>query len=42
MSDEENHRRHSVALEADLIADPIAKAEAETRNGLRQFDQAHS
>jgi len=40
VSDEENHRRHSVALEADLIADPIAKAEAETRNGLRQFDRA--
>lgn len=40
MSDEEKSRRHSVALEADLIADPIAKAEAEIRNGLRQFDRA--
>jgi Fic family protein len=31
-------RRHSIALEADLIDDDVRKAEAEARNGLRQFD----
>jgi Fic family protein len=31
-------RRHSVALEADLIKDPVKRAEAEAANGLRQFD----
>jgi Fic family protein len=31
-------RRHSVAAVPDLISDPIAKAEAEARNGLLQFD----
>jgi Fic family protein len=31
-------RRHSVAATPDLISDPIAKAEAEARNGLLQFD----
>jgi len=31
-------RRHSRALEAELIQDPQIKAEAEARNGLRQFD----
>jgi len=30
--------RHSHALEAELIQDPIALAERETDNGLRQFD----
>jgi Fic family protein len=30
--------RHSRALEPELIADPVAKAEAEARNGLRQYD----
>lgn len=30
--------RHSRALEAELIADPVARAEAEARNGLRQYD----
>jgi Fic family protein len=37
MSPEEN-RRHSKALEADLIPDPDERARAEARNGLRQFD----
>jgi Fic family protein len=31
-------QRHSKALEAELLTDPQAKAEAEARNGLRQFD----
>lgn len=31
-------QRHSRALDAELLADPQAKAEAEARNGLRQFD----
>jgi hypothetical protein len=31
-------RRHSKALDADLIADPDERARAEVRNGLRQFD----
>jgi hypothetical protein len=31
-------RRHSVALEPDLIKDPLKRAEAEAANGLRQFD----
>lgn len=31
-------QRHSKALEVELISDPQAKAEAEARNGLRQFD----
>jgi Fic family protein len=31
-------QRHSKAFEAELISDPQAKAEAEARNGLRQFD----
>lgn len=30
--------RHSQALDADLIADPLERAEAEARNGLRQYD----
>jgi Fic family protein len=34
----ENSRRHSVAEQPSLISDPIAKSEAEARNGLRQFD----
>jgi Fic family protein len=33
-----NERRDSKALEPELITDPIAKAEAEARNGLRQYD----
>jgi Fic family protein len=33
-----NERRDSTALEPELIRDPIAKAEAEARNGLRQYD----
>jgi len=32
--------RHSRALEPELIADPQAKAEAEARNGFRQYDAA--
>lgn len=31
-------RRDSKALEPELIADPKKKAEAEARNGLRQYD----
>lgn len=38
MTDED--RRHSVASEAYLIKDDIERAEAEARNGLRQFDLA--
>lgn len=33
-----NEKRDSRALEPELINDPIAKAEAEARNGLRQYD----
>ena len=33
-----NERRDSKALEPELIRDPIARAEAEARNGLRQYD----
>ena len=35
---ENAERRHSVALEPDLIRDPVKLAEAEAANGLRQFD----
>lgn len=31
-------QRHSKALEAELISDPQERAEAEARNGLRQYD----
>lgn len=34
----EQKQRHSHALEPDLIADPQLKAEAEAKNGLRQYD----
>lgn len=34
----ERNQRHSHALEPDLIADPKLKAEAEAKNGLRQYD----
>ncbi|WP_273726714.1 Fic family protein [Brucella gallinifaecis] len=37
-SDEEREERHSVALEAEIINDPLKKAEAEARNGLKQYD----
>jgi len=30
--------RHSKALDVELIADPTARAEAEAKNGIRQFD----
>jgi hypothetical protein len=36
MSEEQD--RHSKALDVELIADPIARAEAEAKNGIRQFD----
>lgn len=36
----EGTRRHSVATEAYLIKDETLRAEAEARNGLRQFDLA--
>lgn len=38
MSAKGPERRDSVALEPGLISDPIEKAEAEARNGLRQYD----
>jgi Fic family protein len=34
----EHQQRHSHALEPDLIANPQLKAEAEAKNGLRQYD----
>jgi Fic family protein len=34
----EDNRRDSKALEPELIANPTKKAEAEARNGLRQYD----
>jgi Fic family protein len=34
----DGEQRHSRALEPDLIADPQQKAEAEAKNGLRQYD----
>ena len=36
----ERSERHSRALEPELIADPVLKAEAEAANGLRQYDYA--
>ena len=38
MSPEPESRRHSRALEVELIADPAERARQEARNGLRQFD----
>lgn len=38
MAKKNDGRRHSKALEADLIQNPQEKAKAEARNGLRQFD----
>ena len=38
MAKKNDGRRHSKALEADLIQDLQKKAKAEARNGLRQFD----
>lgn len=38
MTPAENERRDSRALEPELIRDPIEKAKAEARNGLRQYD----
>ena len=35
-----NEKRDSKALEPELIKDPQARAEAEARNGLRQYDAA--
>ena len=40
MTDGEADRRHSRALEPELINDPTLKAEAEAANGLRQYDLA--
>ncbi len=37
-NDLEDQRRDSRALEPELISDPQKKAEAEARNGLRQYD----
>lgn len=36
--EKDNLRRHSVAGQPALIVDPTARAEAEARNGLKQFD----
>lgn len=38
MTGADHDRRHSVAENPALIADPVALAEAEARNGLKQFD----
>jgi len=38
MTSEKSEKRDSKALEPSLIADPTAKAEAEARNGLKQYD----
>ncbi|KTQ97555.1 cell filamentation protein Fic [Aureimonas ureilytica] len=40
MTDERRPERHSHALEPELIKDSTARAEAEARNGLRQYDFA--
>jgi Fic family protein len=40
MTSHERDRRDSRALEPELISDPQAKAAAEVRNGLRQYDAA--
>lgn len=40
MAEESPERRHSRALEPELISDPVKKAEAEASNGLRQYDLA--
>lgn len=40
MTGDERDRRDSRALEPELLSDPQAKAAAETRNGLRQYDAA--
>jgi Fic family protein len=40
MTEKEADRRHSKALEPELIKDPTLKAEAEAANGLRQYDLA--
>lgn len=42
MTSDERERRDSRALEPELITDPQAKAAAEVRNGLRQYDTAVS
>lgn len=34
----EREQRGSRALEPELVTDPVAKAEAEAKNGLRQYD----
>ncbi len=40
MTEEGRDRRDSRALEPELVRDPQAKAAAEARNGLRQYDAA--
>lgn len=40
MTDDGGGQRHSKAQQADLIPDPVERANAEARNGLRQFDRA--
>ena len=40
MTSDEDGRRHSKALEPELIKDSKLRAEAEARNGLRQYDLA--
>jgi len=38
MTDEKIEKRDSRALEPQLITDPLARAQAEARNVLRQYD----
>ena len=39
MADEQDGRRQSKPLSADLVTDPLEKAERESANALRQFDR---
>jgi len=34
----DDHTRHSKALEAEIVSDPVQIAKIEARNGVRQFD----
>lgn len=42
MNEDTEAERHSRAAGPELISDPISKAEAEARNGLKQYDLALS
>jgi Fic family protein len=41
-ADEVPNRRHSISSKVEIIDDPLLKAEAEARNGLRQFDSVRA